>query len=157
LLAPIARRWQPVDAGRIDEPIGIEQIAAGLDTDRRHLAQAFRRAFGRSPHDVLREQRLRKVRELLTSTDLTLPEIARRAGFRKGMDGLAGLCRNALREDPFSGCVFVFRNRRATAIKVLIYGGQGFWLCQKRLSKGRFQWRPESAACASEKGSNHDV
>jgi transposase len=68
------------------------------------------------------------------------------ADFRKGIDGLAGVCRNALREDPFSGCVFVFRNRRATAIKILVYDGQGFWLCQKRLSKGRFQWWPESAA-----------
>lgn len=68
------------------------------------------------------------------------------ADFRKGIDGLAGLCRNALREDPFSGCVFVFRNRRATAVKILVYDGQGFWLCQKRLSKGRFQWWPESAA-----------
>ena len=68
------------------------------------------------------------------------------ADFRKGIDGLAGLCRNVLREDPFSGGVFVFRNRRATAIKILVYDGQGFWLCQKRLSKGRFQWWPESAA-----------
>lgn len=70
------------------------------------------------------------------------------ADFRKGIDGLAGICRNALREDPFSGVVFVFRNRRATAIKILIYDGQGFWLCQKRLSKGRFQWWPESAVAA---------
>jgi len=70
------------------------------------------------------------------------------ADFRKGIDGLAGMCRNILREDPFSGCVFVFRNRRATAIKVLVYDGQGFWLCQKRLSKGRFQWWPESAMAA---------
>jgi len=68
------------------------------------------------------------------------------ADFRKGIDGLAGVCRNVLRQDPFSGCVFVFRNRRGTAIKCLIYDGQGFWLCQKRLSKGRFQWWPESAA-----------
>jgi len=64
------------------------------------------------------------------------------ADFRKGIDGLAGLCRVVLDEDPFSGCVFVFRNRRATAIKVLVYDGQGFWLCQKRLSRGRFQWWP---------------
>jgi hypothetical protein len=42
--------------------------------------------------------------------------------------------------------VFVFRNRRGTAVKVLVYDGQGFWLCQKRLSKGRFRWWPESAA-----------
>lgn len=51
------------------------------------------------------------------------------ADFRKGIDGLAQLCRAALKNDPFSGTVFVFRNRRRTAIKVLIFDGQGFsWL-----------------------------
>ena len=60
--------------------------------------------------------------------------------FRKGIDGLAGVCRNIIRVDPFSGYVFVFRNRRSTAIKILMYDGQGFWLCQKRLSKGCFSW-----------------
>ena len=68
------------------------------------------------------------------------------ADFRKGIDGLGGLCRSVLQEDPLSGCVFVFRNRRGTAIKILAYDGEGFWLCQKRLSKGRFQWWPESAS-----------
>jgi transposase len=63
--------------------------------------------------------------------------------FRKGIDGLAGVCRHVLGTDPFSGCVFVFRNHRATAIKALMYDGQGFWLCQKRLSKGTFQWWPD--------------
>jgi transposase len=63
--------------------------------------------------------------------------------FRKGIDGLGGICRNVLEEEPLSGCVFVFRNRRATAIKILVYDGQGFWLCQKRLSKGRFRWWPD--------------
>ncbi len=62
--------------------------------------------------------------------------------FRKGIDGLGGICRNFLEQDPLSGCVFVFRNKRATAIKILVYDGQGFWLCQKRLSKGRFRWWP---------------
>ena len=66
------------------------------------------------------------------------------ADFRKGIDGLSGVCRKVLQQDPFSGCMFVFRNRRATAIKILVYDGQGFWLCQKRLSKGHFQWWPES-------------
>jgi len=66
--------------------------------------------------------------------------------FRNGIDGLAGVCRRELREDPLSGCVFVFRNRCGTAVKVLVYDGQGFWLCQKRLSKGRFRWWPEGAA-----------
>ena len=62
--------------------------------------------------------------------------------FRKGIDSLAELCRAKLDADPFSGCLFVFRSRRATSIKVLVYDGQGFWLCQKRLSKGRFRWWP---------------
>ena len=68
------------------------------------------------------------------------------ADFRKGIDGLARVCREVLRRDPFSGFVFVFRNRRATAIKVLCYDGQGFWLCQKRMSKGRFRWWPQSSS-----------
>ena len=62
------------------------------------------------------------------------------ADFRKGIDGLAAVCRQVLKKDPFSGYVFVFRNKKANAIKVLMYDGQGFWLCQKRLSKGRFNW-----------------
>lgn len=65
--------------------------------------------------------------------------------FRKGIDGLVGVCRGRLRKDPFSGYVFVFRNRRGTSIKVLMYDGQGYWLCQKRLSRGRFQWWPKAA------------
>ena len=66
--------------------------------------------------------------------------------FRKGIDGLARICRQILEADPFSGCVFVFRNSRGTAIKALTYDGQGFWLCQKRLSKGTFQWWPNKGS-----------
>ena len=61
---------------------------------------------------------------------------------RKGIDSLVQLCREKLDADPFSGCLFVFRSRRATSIRVLTYDGQGFWLAQKRLSKGRFVWWP---------------
>ena len=68
------------------------------------------------------------------------------ADFRKGIDGLASVCRGHLQEDPFTGTVFVFRNRRATAVKILVYDGQGFWLCQKRLSKGRFAYWPAKAS-----------
>jgi len=64
--------------------------------------------------------------------------------FRKGIDGLARVCKAELSNDPFSGCVFVFGNRKRTAIKVLVYDGQGFWLCQKRLSRGRFRFWPQS-------------
>ena len=67
------------------------------------------------------------------------------ADFRKGIDGLAQVCRAVLRADPFAGTVFVFRNRRGTAIKLLVYDGQGFWLCHKRLSRGRFRWWPSAA------------
>nr|MBA3521841.1 IS66 family insertion sequence element accessory protein TnpB [Gemmatimonadales bacterium] len=42
------------------------------------------------------------------------------------IDGLARLCQETLRHDPFVGAVFVFRNRKATALKVLMYDGQGF-------------------------------
>jgi transposase len=38
--------------------------------------------------------------------------------------------------------VFVFRNRSAKALKILVYDGQGFWLCHKRLSRGKFCWWP---------------
>jgi transposase len=72
------------------------------------------------------------------------------ADFRKGIDGLACLCRAELHRDPFSGYVFVFCNRRRQAIKILVYDGQGFWLCQKRLSKGRFPWWPQNASGATE-------
>jgi transposase len=70
--------------------------------------------------------------------------------FRKGIDGLASVCKTALASDPFAGTVYVFRNRRGTAIKVLVYDGQGFWLCQKRLSEKRFRWWP-TATVAEER------
>jgi transposase len=66
--------------------------------------------------------------------------------FRKGIDGLAAVCRQALGENPLGGAVYVFRNRAGTALKLLAYDGQGFWLCTKRLSQGRFQWWPTAPA-----------
>jgi len=65
--------------------------------------------------------------------------------FRKGIDSLCAICRKVLKDDPFCGHAFVFRNRRKTAIKLLAYDGQGFWLLQKRLSKGKFDWWPKKA------------
>ena len=63
--------------------------------------------------------------------------------FRAGIDGLVGACRKRLQADPFSGALFVFSNRTRTAIKVLFYDGQGFWMCHKRLSSGKFTWWPD--------------
>ncbi len=62
--------------------------------------------------------------------------------FRKGIDGLAALCRQALSSDPLGGTLFVFCSRRRHAIKCLMYDGQGFWLAQKRLSQGKFTTCP---------------
>ncbi len=78
------------------------------------------------------------------------------ADFRRGIDGLAALCRQRLREDPMDGAIFVFRNRRGTALKLLCYDGQGFWLCHKRLSQGRLRWWP-STAQASERLSAREL
>jgi transposase len=64
------------------------------------------------------------------------------ADFRRGIDGLAALCRQRLGADPIDGAIFVFRNRRGTSLKLLQYDGQGFGLCQKRLSQGRLCWWP---------------
>ena len=79
------------------------------------------------------------------------------ADFRKGIDGLARVCKDVLRHDPFGGCVFVFRNRPATALKVLVYDGQGFWLCHKRLSNGQFRWWPKSATAAAKTLAAHQL
>ena len=63
--------------------------------------------------------------------------------FRKGIDGLIGLCRRQLNENPLLGTLFVFTNRRRTALKLLIYDGQGFFLIMKRFSQGRLGWWPD--------------
>ena len=65
--------------------------------------------------------------------------------FRAGIDALVAVCRKRLQADPFSGALFVFGNRARTGIKIVVYDGQGFWLCHKRLSSGRFAWWPDGA------------
>ena len=64
--------------------------------------------------------------------------------FRKGIDGLGAVCRQRLGDNPLQGAVSVFRNRAGTALKLLLYDGQGYWM-MKRLSQGRFRWWPTSA------------
>ena len=64
--------------------------------------------------------------------------------FRKGIDGLAAIVRKVLECDPFTGYLFVFTNKNKKSIKILVYDGQGFWLCTKRLSKGRFKFWPDT-------------
>ncbi len=79
------------------------------------------------------------------------------ADFRCGIDGLASRCQETLQQDPFAGTVFVFRNRRGTALKVLMYDGQGYWLCQKRLSRGRFSWWPSAAKGGAQRLAAHEL
>jgi transposase len=79
------------------------------------------------------------------------------ADFRRGIDGLARLCRQTLQEDPFVGAVFVFRNRKSTALKLLMYDGQGFWLCHKRLSQGRFPWWPLAVEGSTQRLAAHQL
>ena len=59
---------------------------------------------------------------------------------RKGFDGLALVAQEALRQDPHSGHLFVFRGRRGDLLKVLWHDGQGMCLFAKRLERGRFIW-----------------
>jgi transposase len=68
--------------------------------------------------------------------------------FRKGIDGLSGISLQVLQQDPFSGAVFVFTSKNRESIKILFYDGQGFWLMQKRLSRGKFLWWPQGELCA---------
>ena len=65
--------------------------------------------------------------------------------FRTGIDSLGAVCRQRLGDNPLEGAVYVFRNRAGTALKLLLYDGQGYWLMMKRLSQGRFRWWPTRA------------
>lgn len=66
--------------------------------------------------------------------------------FRKGLNAIARLCQQQLRQNPLLGHYFVFRNKRKTDIKLLYYDSQGYCLFQKRLSTGRFNHWPKANA-----------
>ena len=59
---------------------------------------------------------------------------------RLGIDGLSILIQNALGKSPCDGTAYAFRNRRSTRIKLLVWDGNGVWLCQRRLHEGSFVW-----------------
>jgi transposase len=62
---------------------------------------------------------------------------------RKGIDGLTMLVQAVLRQDPFSGHLFVFRGRKANLIKIVYWDGTGLCLFTKRLEQGVFLWPPD--------------
>ena len=63
---------------------------------------------------------------------------------RNGFDGLAGIVRNHLKNDPLSGDVFIFLNKTCTHIKLLYWDGDGFALFYKRLERGRYTLTPHN-------------
>jgi transposase len=60
--------------------------------------------------------------------------------FRRQIDGLAILVADQLELDPLSGQLFIFHNRQRNKIKLLWHEDNGFWLCYKRLEKGRLKF-----------------
>jgi transposase len=61
---------------------------------------------------------------------------------RRGFDGLAAEVTTVLRQDPYSGHVFIFRSKRGDYLKILYWDGSGLCLFAKRLEQGRFVWPP---------------
>jgi transposase len=66
--------------------------------------------------------------------------------FRRGFDGLSGIVREEFGDDPLSGHLFAFRNRRGDRIKILYWDRGGFWLLYKRLERGTFRFPRSDAA-----------
>jgi len=69
--------------------------------------------------------------------------------FRNGIEGTAAVARTVLQREPMDGALFVFRNKQGQMLRILYYDGSGFWLCTKRLSRGRFSTWPKGDGTAS--------
>ena len=64
---------------------------------------------------------------------------------RKGFDGLLGVCSQVFEEDPLSGHLFLFINRRRDRVKILFWDRDGLAIFYKRLERGTFE-KPTIAA-----------
>jgi transposase len=72
------------------------------------------------------------------------------ADLRKSFTGLYALTTNVMGEDPRTGSLFVFCNRRRSRVKVLYWDGTGLWVMTKRLEQGTFRW-PQGVAAQNGK------
>ncbi len=59
---------------------------------------------------------------------------------RRGIDGLVDIVRESFHLDPYENSLFLFCGRRSDRIKAIVWEGDGYLLCYKRLETGRFQW-----------------
>ena len=75
---------------------------------------------------------------LQSITHITMAQGA--TDLRKGIDGYAALVSGVMKLDPFSSSLFLFCNRTKDKLKILVWDGNGFWLCYKRLESGKFKW-----------------
>lgn len=68
---------------------------------------------------------------------------------RLGLDALSSLVQQALGNTACDGRVYLFRNKTGNRIKALCWDGNGVWLCQRRLHKGKFHWAKQGDVCLS--------
>ena len=74
----------------------------------------------------------------LSSTERRILAYSEPVDMRKSFNGLVALVQGVLNEDPLSGCLFVFFNRRGNYIKLVTWDRTGYCLFAKRLERGRF-------------------
>lgn len=76
----------------------------------------------------------------LIETPVRIWLVAEPVDLRRGIDGLSAMVQQALGQSVGSGSAFVFRNRAGNRLKLLLWDGNGVWLCQRRLHRGCFVW-----------------
>jgi transposase len=76
----------------------------------------------------------------ITTVATSIYYCTRPTDMRKAYDGLCGEVTSFMGQDPQSGHLFVFVNKRRDRMKILVWDRHGFWLLCKRLEAGRFQF-----------------